>query len=233
MAAIEPAGHPELRGRVRSRACRRLGRAPALRVRLGRRIDEPLEASLPDDEHELRRPGRRHGEHRRIRPACRDRARATDRRRPRVPGWGAGVTDASSDSSCSPASLGSAPASCTAPTGGQIDSLATVPLVANRPTTFRVTGTGNYVGAQGWHFEIWGSPVLRRPMQRVRDHERQLTGQLRRPIASGREFDHDPSASSLSPFVECVTACPRPAWMRSERYRASSATPENRPEPQV
>lgn len=68
------------------------------------------------------------------------------------------VTDASSDSSCSPVTLGSAPASCAAPTGGQIDSLATVPLVANRPTTFRVTGTGNYVGGQGWHFEIWGSP---------------------------------------------------------------------------
>jgi hypothetical protein len=79
------------------------------------------------------------------------------------PDGGEAPTDASTalpgDTGCSaPMSLGSPPASCMPPAGVQIDSFATAPLVANVPTSFRVTGTGMFVGGAGWHFEVWGSP---------------------------------------------------------------------------
>jgi hypothetical protein len=70
-----------------------------------------------------------------------------------------GSTGSLVDAGCAaPVTVGNAPAGCTPPSGIQVDSVVTQPLVAGVATSFRVTGTGNFVGGSGWHFEVWGSP---------------------------------------------------------------------------
>jgi hypothetical protein len=71
---------------------------------------------------------------------------------------GPGATDGPVDPSCSAVTVGTAPASCTSPSGGILSPLGTGALIANAATTIRVTGTGSFTAGQGWNYEVWGSP---------------------------------------------------------------------------